>query len=64
MATDDYIANFRKYDKGGACSAYVFDYTTLHSLEEIASTTYESRLTCSTYEMTQGVYEKLKSLEE
>jgi hypothetical protein len=52
-----------QYDRNG-CTAYTFDDTSggYHSLEYIASQTYENGATCSQYNMSTVVYETLKKL--
>jgi hypothetical protein len=61
----DYRTSVSVYDKNG-CMAYTFDDTSggYHSLEYIAAQTYENSYTCTTYEMSQAVYNQLKSLEQ
>lgn len=57
------IANFSKYDKNG-CSAYVFDYTSIHTLDSIANNRYENGYTCTTYKMSPDVTEMLRAMQE
>jgi hypothetical protein len=65
LQKDDYRTSVSRYDKNG-CMAYTFDDTAggYHALDYIAEQTYENAYTCSTYEMSNEVYEKLKALEE
>ncbi|MDD2789633.1 MAG: hypothetical protein PHU40_03085 [Sulfurimonas sp.] len=65
LQKDDYRTSVSRYDKNG-CMAYTFDDTAggYHSLDYIAGQTYENAYTCSTYEMSSEVNQKLKALEE
>jgi len=61
----DYRTGVSSYDKNG-CTAYTFDDTSgnYHSLDYIASKTYENNYVCTQYNMDPGVTEKLRSLQQ
>lgn len=61
----DYRTSVSAYDKNG-CSAYTFDDTSgnYHSLDYIASQTYDNDYTCTQYNMDFDVTDKLRSLQQ
>lgn len=63
IADWDYITQASIHNKNG-CDAYVFDYTTIHTLDFIANKTYENGYTCTRYNMSPAVTEKLRAMQE
>ena len=61
----DYRTGVSQYDKNG-CTAYTFDDTSgnYHSLDYIASQTYDNDYTCTQYNMDPGITENLRSLQK
>ncbi|WP_457745006.1 hypothetical protein [Sulfurimonas sp.] len=61
----DYRTDVSAYDKNG-CNAYTFDDTSggYHTLEYIASQTYDNGYTCTKYKMSLNITEKLRALQK